>query len=827
MLDTLRSDVRYTARWLRRSPGFTVVAILTLAIGIGFNTALFSVVDAVLFRPLPVRAPSQLVDVYTTGPAGEQWHTTSYPDFRDLREKNDVFSDMMAYSEMFTAVNLPDRSRLVLGEVVTGNYFQVLGVQAARGRTLLPDDDRPGATRAVVVSNHYWRRDLDAAPDIVGQPLRIKGQVYTIVGVAPASFTGMLPMLSPEIWVPMTHVDDVQPSGMQEILPSPAGTTRLEQRGTRWLFVKGRLKPGVSIAQAQANLNVLMRGIDAANPDTNKNRTIDTIASSRVRIHPDADRLLRPIGLGLMVVVGLVLLIACANVASMLLARASARQREIGIRLAIGASRGRLVQQLLTESLVTAGLGAIAGLGLAWALIHLAMGVTLPIPIPLTFDLQIDGRALVFTVIVTLAAGLLAGLAPALNFSKAALTADLKGEEGATRAGGRRWTLRDGLVAGQMAVTMLLLVIAGLLTRGLVAAQQVNVGFHTGGLAIVSTELEMAGYDAARSKAFYDRALEQVRALPGVESAALADRLPFSIGYNMQRVFVPGRHQAGDKGDLLMTARVSPDYFKTIGVPIVEGRNFTAADTPSTPNVVIISEAMAKRYWPGQDPIGKVYHARSLDGPAYQVVGVTADYQTVTVGETPQPYIHLAESQQPDTGEMIVARTRGDAAALVGVMQRTLLAMEPNLVFLDHQTMDTQVDATLFPVRAAAWLVAVVGVVALLLAAIGLYGVIAYAVARRTREIGVRMALGARPGSVLALVMRQGLAVAAIGLLAGGVLAAGAVRGLASLMYGVSLADPMAWGAAAFVLLVVAALANFVPARRAARIDPATALRME
>ncbi|HVB38066.1 MAG TPA: ABC transporter permease, partial [Vicinamibacterales bacterium] len=558
MLDTLRSDVRYTTRWLRRSPGFAIVAILTLAIGIGFNTALFSVVDAVLFRPLPVKAPSQLVDVYTTGTGGEKWHTTSYPDYLDLKAKNDVFSGMLAWSEMFTAVNLPDRSRLVLGEVVTGNFFQLLGVDATLGRTLLPDDDKPGATKVVVVSNHYWRRELGANPGIVGQPLHIKGHVYTIVGVAPASFTGMIPMLSPEIWVPMAQVDDVQPSGMQEVTPSPTGTTRLEQRGSRWLFVKGRLKPGVSIQQAGANLNVLMRGIDAANPDTNKNRSIDVIASSSVRIHPDADRLLRPIGIGLMVVVGLVLLIACANVASMLLARASARHREIGIRLAIGASRRRLVQQLLTESLVTAALGAACGLALAWALIHAAMGVTLPIPIPLTFDLQIDGRALLFTTAVTALAGLLAGLAPALQSARTALTADLKGEEGATKVG-RRWTLRDGLVAGQMAVTMLLLVMAGLLTRGLVAAQHVNVGFHPGGLAIVSTELEMAGYDAARSKTFYERALDRVRAIPGVESAALADRLPFSVNQTMQRVFIPGRHQTGDKGDIIMSAHVSPE----------------------------------------------------------------------------------------------------------------------------------------------------------------------------------------------------------------------------------------------------------------------------
>ena len=827
MLDALWSDLRYTTRWLRRSPGFAIVAILTLAIGIGFNTALFSVVDAVLFRPLPVKAPSQLVDVYTTGRQGEKWHTTSYPDFLDLQKKNDVFSGMLAYSEMFTAINLPGRSRLVVGEVVTGNYFQLLGVSAALGRTLLPDDDRPGATRVALVSYEYWQRDLGGDPDAVGRTLRIKGQVYTIVGVAPRSFTGLMPMLSANVWVPMTDVADVEPAGMQEQLPAAPDTTRLQQRGTRWLFVKGRLKPGVSIRQSGANLNVLMRGLDAAYPDTNRNRTIDVIASSDVRIHPGADRLLRPVGVGLMIVVGLVLLIACANVASMLLARASARQREIGVRLAIGASRRRLVQQLLTESVFTAALGALAGTLLAWALIRAMTQIALPVPIPLTFDVQLDTRVLVFTAAVTLLAGLVAGLAPALHASKPALTADLKGGQEGVRVGRRHWTLRDALVAGQMALTAILLIAAGLLTRGLMAAQEVDVGFHTGGLAIVSTELDMAGYDAARSRTFYERALDRVRALPGIDSAALADRLPFSVGYNMMQVFVPGRQRAGDKGDLLLTAHVSPGYFKTLGIRIVSGRNFTAADTPDTPKVAIVNETMAHRYWPGQDAVGRVFHSSSLGGPSYQVVGVSADYQTVTVGESPQPYIQLAESQAPGTGEMIVARTRGDAGALVAVMQRSLLAMDPNLVFFDHQTMTTQVGATLFPVRAASWLVAVVGLVALLLASIGLYGVIAYAVARRTREIGIRMALGARRGSVLGLILRQGLTVAAIGLALGCVLAAGAVHGLAGLMYGVSLADPLAWGGAAAALIGVAALANLVPAWRAARINPSSALRTE
>jgi macrolide transport system ATP-binding/permease protein len=528
-----------------------------------------------------------------------------------------------------------------------------------------------------------------------------------------------------------------------------------------------------------------------------------------------------------MFVVGLVLLIACANVASMLLARASGRQREIGIRLAIGASRGRLIQQMLVESFVLAAVGAAAGTLLAWTLTQLVMSISLPIPIPLSFALRLDGRVLLFTAGIAMLAALVAGLAPALKATRPNLVNELKNEVAGTQAAGRRWTLRDGLVVTQIAVTLILLVGAGLLTRSLMAAQKIGIGFQSAGLAVVSTEMNMLGYDASRSKQFYDRALERVRAIPGVETAALAERLPFSINYNRNQVFLPDRHGPNDKGIVFDVARVSPEYFATLGIPIVQGRNFTATDTPASPGVAIVNEAMARRYWPNQNPLGKRLRLQTYNGRELEIVGVSANYKVSTVGEVETPYIHYAVSQHPDTGEEIVARTHGDAGALLSAMRREIAALEPNIIFLDNQTMDAQVAATLLPAKAGAMSVSAVGVIAMLLAAIGLYGVIAYSVARRTREIGIRMALGAQPAAVVDLVMRQGLTMAAAGVAIGAVLALGAAKAVAGALYGVSFVDPVAWGAAVATLFLVAACANLIPARRASVVDPSMALRSE
>ncbi len=825
MLQHLRADVRYTLKWLLRSPAFTVVAVASLAIGIGFNTALFSVIDALLLRPLPVERPDRLVDVYTRGVDGDTYATSSYPDFLDFRAQNQVFDDALAYSPAFAAVKAGDRSRMALAETVTGNYFRVLGVTAAAGRTLLPDDDRASAQRAVVLSHAMWQREYAGDPSVIGRTINVHGQPYTIVGIAPQRFTGMLPMMQPEMWLPLAWVEEVEPVGIQDSVPSPTGKTRLERRGQRWLFIKGRLKDGATTAQAQANLQVIMQQLAAAHPKTNENRPI--AVASNVRVHPDADRLLRGIGAGLMLGVGLVLLVACANVANMLLARASGRQREIGIRLAIGASRARLIRQLLTESLVLGLLGAWAGVALAALLLRLVQAVPVPLPVAIGLSLAIDGRVLLFTIATALTAGLLAGLVPALRATRPNLSSELKGEQTSLNTGGRRWTFRDALVAMQTAVTLVLLVAAGLLTRSIFEARQIDLGFRSAGVAALNVELSLIGYDETRATSVLDQALERIRALPGVESAARTTRQPLAINYNRSNVFFSERHRPGDQGSIVAITSIDIPYFDTIGVSLLRGRNFTTADTASSTRVAIVNDAFVRAYWTGFDPIGRRFRTRGLDGPEYEVVGVVADYKVETVGERPTPYIHCPLAQRPASGGVLLARTRMDAATLLPAMQRQVLALEPGAVFIESQTLEGQVDATLLPARLAAQTAALVGLVATTLGAVGLYGVIAYAVARRTREIGIRMALGAAPGGVISLVMRQGLTVAASGTVIGMLLAWPAAKAIAASLYGVSAFDVGAWTGAVGILLSSAAFANFVPARRAARIDPCLALRSD
>jgi predicted permease len=825
MLETLIADVRYALRWLARSPGFTLVAVASFAIGIGFNTALFTLVDALLFRPLPVSRADRLVDIYTSGGDGDRFATSSYPDYLDFKSQVPVLEDVLGYSPSIAAVNLEDRSRLAMGEVVTGNYFTLLGLQPALGRLLLPDDDRRDAARVVVLSHRLWSGGYASDPAVVGKTLRIHGQPYTIVGVAPREYTGMLPILSPELWTAVAHLDDVEPAGIQDSVPSP-GSHRLERRGQRWLFLKGRLKPDATVAQAAAGVDAVMKRLAAEHAQSNKDRRVSVVATNDVHMHPEADRMLRPVAGGLMAVVGLVLLIACANVASMLLARASARRKEIGVRRAIGASRARLLRQLLTESLLVAGAGGAAGIALAWGLVQAALSATLPIPIPLSFGLRIDARVLAFTLLVTVAAAVVAGLAPALRATRVDLVSDLKGAVEAP-AGRRRLTLRDGLVATQIAVTTLLLVTAGLLSRSLLAAQRIDVGFESGGLALVSTELGLIGYDAERARAFWEQATARVRALPGVTAVALTQRSPMALNFEWNQVFLPDRYRPGDAALVIQATRVSPGYFETLGVPLLEGRDVAQTDTPKAPGVVVVNEAMAQKYWPGKSALGQRLRTRTFDGPEFEVVGVVADYKLRSVGEAPTPGLHFAAPQRPSLGYEVVARTRADAAALVTQIRRELLALEPNLVFLQTHTMDAQVGATLLPARAGALLISAFGAVAMGLAAVGLYGAIAYQVARRTREIGIRMALGARPAAVLGLVMRQGLGVASAGLLFGGVLAIGAARALASALYGIGAGDPVAWLAAGGTVLAVSALANLVPARRAACVNPLTALRTD
>jgi predicted permease len=828
-MDTLLKDVRYALRWMAGSPGFTLVAVLSLGLGVGVNTAMFSLVDALLFRPLPVADPGSLVDVFTTGGDGDDYATSSYADFEDLRAQNRVFSEVMGYSPMMAPLSLGDRSRIALGQVVTSNHFTMLGVQPAAGRLLVPADDAPGAARVVVIAHRMWRREFGGDPAIAGKSITLRGLPYTIAGVAPAAFTGVVPLLTPELWLPIAHVEEVEPAGITDTVPSPLGRTRLERRGMRWMFIKGRLRPGVTAAQADADVAVIGAQLAAAHPATNEHRRMAAMPTADVRLLvPQAGGVLSTGAAALMAVVGLVLLIACANVAGMLLARASARRREIGVRLAIGASRARLMQQLLVEGLVLGVFGAVAAAACAWALVRALVGVPLPLPVDVALDLRVDWRVLTFAIAVAGGTGLLAGLLPALRASAPALVADLRGDAPAARVGGRRWSLRDALVISQVALTAVLLVVAGLLLRSLGASQQADVGFDPRGLAAVAFDTDMVRYTPERGVEFWRQALARVSTLPGVSSAGVVSpTLPFTFNFNQQELRVDNRtYSEGERGEIIENVAVSPDYLPTLGVPVLEGRGIDASDLPGSPAVAVINQTMAREYWPGESAVG---HTLQAVNPArtIRIVGVSRDHKRHGVLETPSPFVYYAAAQRPTRYNFLLARTAGDAATLLQAMRRELLAMEPGLVFMAGNTMDENLGMSLMPARVGALLAAAFGGLGTLLAATGLYGVIAFSVARRTREIGVRMALGAPPAGVLGLVMRQGLSIVIAGLLAGGALAAAAATALRGVLYGVEPFDHVAWGSAAAAMVIAAGLANFVPARRAMRIDPVRALRAE
>jgi predicted permease len=823
-------DLKYALRWLLRSPGFAAVAILSLGLGIGANTAMFSLVDAILLRPLPVQDPDSLVDVFTNSSDGDEYATTSYPDFLDLKAQNTVFSDMTAYTMMFAPLNLGDRARLVMGHIVTANHFDMLGVRPFIGRMLQPADDRPGAERVVVLSHRMWRSDFGGDPTVVGRTLQLRGQAYTIVGVAPASFTGAIPIIMPELWLPIAHAEEIEPAGINDNVPSPTGRTRTERRGSRWLFVKGRLKPDVTLDAARANVQVLAAQLAAAYPETNRNRRLAAFPTNDVRmLVPQASGAISMGSAGIMGVVGLVLLIACANVAGMLLARASARNREISVRLAVGASRRHIVRQMLTEGLVLGAFGAAVAAAIAWILVRLLLSMRLPLPGTIALDVRLDWRVLTFALGVALVAGVLAALTPAIKASSMRLSADLRGEIPAARVAGRRWALRDALVVAQLALTTVLLVVAGLLLRSLVASEAADVGFRTSGLAMVAADTGMVRYDAERSRQFWLEALERVQRMPGVDTASLVTpRLPFDVNFNQTSIRLDGKtYGPDDRGEIVGNVSVTPDYFRTLDVPIVEGRGFASADRQGAPRVAIVNETMARRFWPGQSAVGRTFQLTFGDRETYEVVGVARDHRLFAVNERPSPYLHFAEAQRPSRYNYVVARTTGDSAQLLNALRRELLALEPGLVFVASNTMDASLEMSLLPQRASAWLALAFGGVGTLLAAIGLYGVVAFSVARRTREIGVRVAVGASTRDVLGLVLRQGLTLALIGASAGAALAAVLARILSGLLYEVGSFDPVAWAAALMVLIVAVLIANLVPARRALHVDPVAALRTE
>ncbi|MFL6212373.1 MAG: ABC transporter permease [Blastocatellia bacterium] len=822
-MNTLLQDLRYGARMLLKKPGFTLIAVLALTLGIGANTAIFSVVDKVLVRPLPVSHPEQLTLLSMENARGFSTGF-AYPIYGEYRDRNDVFSGLLGYSQQALSLNTNGQSERVDGMVVTGNYFSVLGVDLAIGRAFSPEEDQtPGTHPVAVISYGCWQRRFGADPKVIGQTISLNGYPFTIIGVTPAEFSGTVRGYVPELYLPTMMLAQAQPAWDKNALTS---------RGFWWLNVMGRLKPGVSREQAQAAMTALAEQADAgterkgalaqSHPVVKDGRQGDTQMLSDLSF---------PLKL-LMGVVGLVLLIACANVANLLLGRAAARQKEIAVRLAVGASRWRLIRQLLTESLLLALAGGASGLMLALWLIDLLTAYTPPSDDGnLALDARLDLRVLGFTLLLSLITSLLFGLAPALNASKPDLVSMLKNDAGTDGGGRRRVGLKNILVVAQVALSLIVLISAGLCLKSLRNLNAIDTGFDTTKVFMMSVDLGMGNYDEARGRAFYSQLTERVATLPAVESLSLASVVPLGRG-GMILVLdnLEGYQPEPDERMIIPFNIVGDNYFKTMGVQLVAGRDFGPQDTDAAPRVAIINEAMAQKYWPGSNPLGKHidlgHSPRSKEQPM-EIIGIVRNskYHDVTEVTEPAFYQPLQQSYSPHM--TLHVRTAGDASALISMVRNEVQALDANLPVFNVRTLAEQKSQSLYTARMAATLLTAFGGLALGLAALGIYGVMAYTVTRRTREIGIRMALGARTGNVLSLVLRQGMALVLIGVALGLGGALAATRLLASFLYGVSATDPTTFALIALLLVVVAWLACYIPARRATKVDPMIALRYQ
>jgi putative ABC transport system permease protein len=829
--DEMFQDLRYGARMLAKGRGFTVAAVLCLALGIGANTAIFSLANAVLWRPMPVERPDELVEIIRGD--GMSGNTLSYPDYLAINERNDTLAGLAISSLIGLSFSHGSQSQMITSELVSGNYFDVLGARPALGRAFLPDEDRtPGTRPVVVVSHDFWQSQLGGDPQLVGKTIRLNTRRYTVIGVAPAEFRGANAPFGTAVWIPAMMIEATLTVRQT---PPP-----LNDRSHEFAAI-GRLKPGVSLEHAQAQLETLNRQLDLADP----------LPAARTRYNADRSlKLVRSQGLivpfrrmantatGLLsAVVGLVLLIACANVANLLLARASARRKEIAVRLALGAGRMRLIRQLLTESFLLALLGAVAGLLIAFWINQALMALEPPVPASWNFqiDLRLDAQALGFTVLLTFVTALLFGLAPALQASKPDLVPALKDEAPATARGPRylRWlSLRNTFVVAQVAVSLVLLVGAGLFIRSLQHVRRLDLGFKTEDRLALTLDPAKQGYDEAKTREFVAQVVERLNAAPGVEGVSAANFLPLSVLRLGAQIEVEGRPTPPGAQPTFGTNQVvGPNYLRTMGTRLVRGRDFTPRDAAGAPRVAMINEWMARHLFPDEDPLGKRLRigapfAPLSDAPLCEIVGVVEDV-IFGLGERSGPVVYRPLAQHGFQSITLVVHTKGDPKAQIAAVRSAVQAIDDSLPAQEIKTLEEIVGLQFWPARMLAGLLAALGSVGLLLASVGVYGVMSYSVAQRTREIGVRMALGAQSRDVVKLIVRQGVGLTLVGAAIGLALSFAVTRSIASLLYGVEATDPLTFIFIPSFLLGVAVVACYLPARRGTKVDPMSALRSE